>query len=837
MKIKLLILLLLPVGLLVNGQNEIYKDPSAKTEARVEDLLSRMTLDEKLEQLAGTGITGMDTKANERLGIPPFLMSDGPLGVRWEKSTAFPCGAAIAATWDTELVSRFADALATETQAHGRNYLLGPCVNIHRLPIGGRNFESYGEDPWLTSRLVVSYIKALQARHVIPSVKHYALNNQEWQRTEVNVVADERTMREIYLPSFEAAVKEANVWTVMSAYNKVNDWWCSENKHLLTDILKNEWGFKGLVVSDWVSTHSTVDAANNGLDLEMPIGDVFAVGKLKRAITEGKITEQTINEKVRRILRIKFEAGLFDSKNTPDPTKISDSNAIQLATELSEESTVLLKNQDKLLPLDIASYKKIAVIGPLADISNTGGGGSSLVIPTFNISPYQGIKKFVGNQAEVYFALGDKPPTATLEAIDPLFFHVGIGVEKGLKGEYYSNKNLEGNPILTRIDPNIDFNWEDNSPSPIMENDNFSVRWTGTLLAPLSRKYVFSTGSDDGVRFYINGKKVIDNWTDHGETVDTAIVAMEEGKSYDIKLEFYEKGGSAVCILGWDLPKDNSQENLVDEAVRIARKSDVAIVFVGSTEFVESEGFDRRGGMMLPGNQSELIQAVVAANPKTIVVLNTGTAITTSPWLDKTPALLENFFPGQEGGNAIANILFGKHNPSAKLPFSFIRDYSQTPAFKGYMDAGLQAPYSEGIFVGYRYLDKNNLEPTFPFGFGLSYTTFSYSDMNIVALENGNYKVSLKIKNTGKMKGSEVVQLYVSDKHSSIPRPEKELKGFAKVSLAPSEEKEVAFLLNHRSFAYYDVVGKSWKVEPGKFDLLAGSSSRDIRVTGSILIP
>ena len=351
-------------------QKPIYKDPKANIEDRVEDLLKQMTLDEKLEQIAGYGESGFDAKINERLGIPAFKMSDGPLGVRWGKSTSFPCGAAVAATWDTALVTRFALALAEETHAKGRNYLLGPCVNIHRFPAGGRNFESYGEDPFLTLRLAVNYVKALQSQQVIACIKHFALNNQEWRRTEINVTADERTMREIYLPSFEAAVKEGGVYSVMSAYNKVNGWWCSENKELLTDILKNDWGFKGVVVSDWGSTHSTEHAANNGLDIEMPDAYVFVMDSLRIAIKEGRISEETINDKVRRILRVKFMAGLFD-KPYSKPEELSGllhtKESVKLAREIAEESIILLKNEDNLLPLKLSGLKSIAVKGPNAN--------------------------------------------------------------------------------------------------------------------------------------------------------------------------------------------------------------------------------------------------------------------------------------------------------------------------------------------------------------------------------------------------------------------------------------------------------------------------------------
>ena len=818
------------------SQAQVYKDPAAGTEARIKDLLVKMTLDEKIDQLSGYGDIGFDTRENKRLGIPGFKMTDGPLGVRWGKATSFPCGVALAATWDTALIARLATALAEETHAKGRNYLLGPCVNIHRFPAGGRNFESYGEDPWLASRLAVNYIRTLQSHGVIASVKHFALNNQEWRRTEVNVAADERAMREIYLPAFEAAVKEAGVYTVMSAYNKVNGWWCSENKALLTDILKNEWGFKGLVVSDWVSTHSTVNAANNGLDLEMPSGDVFSKAKLKKAISEGKVSEATINDKITRILRVKFQAGLFDRQISPDTTVLTGEAHKNLAREIARESIVLLKNDRNLLPLDMDNLKKIAVIGPNAAVARVGGGGSSRVIPYYSISPLGAIEKMVGDVTRVYYAPGDELRSTPILPLGPEFLKPATFPGNGLTAEYFGNKKLEGKPVLTRIDSTVYFNWEDDPPAPGIGKDGYSVRWSGTVTPPETRSYTFYTASDDGVRLFIDGKKVIDNWSDHGTSVDSVKVDLAAGKAYPVTVEYYENGGNAVMMLGWDLPQDKRNNTMIADAVNAARSAEVAIVFAGTSDSYESEGFDRIGGLRLPGNQDELIRAVAEANPNTIVVLNTGTPVITEKWLAKVPVLLEAFFPGQEGGNAIADILFGHSSPSAKLPFSFISGYGQTPAYKGYMNASLEAPYGEGIFVGYRYLEKNNLVPTFPFGFGLSYTTFSYSDIRVLTGENNTFSVSVKVKNTGSVAGSEIVQLYVSEANSRVSRPAKELKGFVKITLEPGQEKQVTLPLNFRSFAWFDSAGRKWTADPGTYDILVGSSSADIRANTRVMV-
>ncbi len=807
----------------------VYLDRNASVEDRVEDLLGRMTLDEKIDQMVGDSTTGFDSKPNERLGIPLFKMSDGPLGVRWGNSTAFPSGVSLAATWDTTLIAKFGEALAKETLAKGRNLILGPCVNIHRLPIGGRNFESFGEDPWLTSRIAVNYIKAVQANGVLACIKHYALNNQEWRRTEVDVKVDERTMREIYLPSFEAAVKEAKVFTVMSAYNKVNGWWCSENDMLLKKILKDDWEFSGIVISDWVSTHNTANAANNGLDMEMPNAEIWTHEKLKAAIKAGEVSEETINEKVRRILRVKFEAGLFDQDlfdAAPDTSIFHSDQHKQLALEIALKSMVLLKNDKNILPLDINKVKKIAVIGPLAKNAPTGGGGSSHITPFYKVNPFDDIKSYIGNKAELLYAPGS---VITFTPVVPIpSKYLKNSGKQGLIAEFYNNKNLEGAIINTRHDSIIDFNFDDQPPIDKIGKDNYSIRWQGFITPPQTRKYTFYTSSDDGVRLFIDNKLLINNWSDHGTIVDSAVIELTAGKAYPVKLEFYENGGSEVIQLGWDYKETKKSDELLASAVKAAKEADVALLFVGTTDYLESEGLDRPGGLKLIAGQDQLIITVAAANPNTVVVMYSGTPVITDNWLNKVSAMVQAFFPGQEGGNAIAKLLFGESNFSGRLPFSYINSYEQTPAFKGYMDSSLIAPYNEGIFVGYRWLDKNNLIPAFPFGFGLSYTTFEYGNMNLSKTGDYSADFTVNVKNTGKIEGSEVVQVYMSPVNPKNERAVKELKGFAKVNLKPGEEKSVTLKFDKRSFSRWDSGRKEWVVDPGQYTLTAGKSAGEL---------
>lgn len=710
-----------------------YKNPSLPVEQRVQDLLDRMTLEEKVAMLSGAD--WMQTVPNERLGIPSIKMSDGPIGIRsWagpsavtnamvakEKvtTTAFPAGVAMAATWDIGLLRREGQAIGQEMKALGRGMILGPTVNINRTPLWGRNFEGYGEDPYLSSRLGVAYIKGVQGEGVIATVKHFAANNQEFERHRVNVVVDERAMHEIYFPAFKAAVEEAGVWSVMSAYNKVNGVYCAENPFLLKDTLQKQWGFKGFVVSDWGSTYSTAATVNASMDVEMPGGQVaedwlkkqdtqaagnggrwLAPEKIMADISSGKISKTTVDENVGRILRVIFVSGQFDHPFTATGN-IDTPEQRAVARKAATESIVLLKNSGDLLPLDAAKIHSIAVIGPNADVARTGGGGSSLVVPKYSVSPLKGIQDQAGQRIQVTYALG-----ASMEGEDP-----------------------------------------------------------------------------------------------HKDTAE-------------------------------------SREQLRAEAVKAAAKADAAIIVVGRYPKIESEDFDIKT-LDLPAGQDELIEAVAKANPHTIVVINAGGPVIMSKWLDHVPALVDMWYGGQEGGNAIADILFGNADPSGKLPVSFVKQWKDSPAYGHYPGKNLQVDYAEGIYVGYRYFDKQKIEPLFPFGYGLSYTKFDYSDLKVSPAATSSDKaveVSLQVRNSGSRPGAEVVELYVHDGHASVDRPVQELKGFNRVELAPGESKEVHFTLDRGAMSFYSNAKKDWMAEPGQFDVLVGSSSRDIRVKGSFAL-
>ena len=742
-------------------------------------------------------------------------MSDGPVGVRWEASNSYPSGISMAATWNPELINKVGSSIAQDLKAKGRNLILGPCVNILRVPHGGRNFESFGEDPYLTSRIAVDYIKGVQKENMAACVKHFACNNQEFQRDFVDVKVDERALNEIYLPAFKAAVQEAGVMSIMSAYNKVNGPYCSENDYLLNEKLKKEWGFQGLVMSDWGAVHSSIPTAQGGLDIEMPEGTWLNNKTLLEAVKSGEVKESVIDDKVRRILTVIYKLGLMDKQIEADSTLLLNKDKSQIAYQTALESMVLLKNENNILPLNTNKIKSVAVIGPNADVSRTGGGGSSFVKPVYTVSPLDGLKDKVGTDVKITFSKGVILPSDT-DPIKKEFF------QNGLKAEFFNNKELKGDPVLSRTDEMVNFWWEE-KPAEQVSEDSFSVRWTGSLKAPLTGEYTLDVSTDDGVRLFFENKLVVNDWSDHAVLTNSAKVQMESGKTYNIRMEFYENGGTAVASLGWRTPGIN----LLSEAVNAAKESDVAIIFAGTSREIESEGFDR-SKLELPEGQTELILEVAKVNKNTIVVLNNGGPVLVNKWISNVPAVMESWFYGQEGGNAIADVLLGNYNPSGKLPMSWPVKWEDCSAYGTYKQMDSTTYYSDGIYVGYRHFEKKKIKPQFPFGYGLSYTSFEYSNLKI---EKGNkVSVSFDLKNIGSLKGEEVAQLYVADMESSVDRPVKELKRFSKVFLNPGETKTVHLDLTKDDLSFFDVKTKSWIAEPGEFEVMIGSSSADIRL-------
>ncbi len=793
---------------------------------KVEDLLSKMTLEEKIEMLGGTGFA---TKPIERLGVPELKMTDGPIGVRWKKSTAFPSGIAMAASWDTTLIYEYGKFIGKETRGHGRDVILGPCVNIARLPMGGRNFESYGEDPYLDARLAVNYIKGVQSENVAATVKHFAVNNQEYERTTTNAIVDKRTLNEIYLPAFKAAVKEGNVLAVMSAYNKLNGLYCSENSDLLIKKLKDEWGFKGLVMSDWGAVHSAIPTFENGLDLEMPTGKYLNQKNLYELLKENKLSQNKLDDKIRRILTVMFKIGLFDENRNYDSTLVNNDKSKAFALKAAKAGIVLLKNDENILPIS-KSVKSIAVIGPNAAVARTGGGGSSKVLPYFSVSPLDGLKNELGQNINISYSPGIIMEE-DVKALEPEYFYRdSLLNEKGIKGEYFKNMDLKGTPAKTVTDSQINFIWNDKGPFADFPPDSFSVRWTTYLNSPKSGAYQLLVASDDGVRLYVNDKLVIDDWNNHAVVTNSYEINMIKNKPVKIVLEYYENAGGAAVKFGWTKPN----ENIIQDAVKVAKENDLAIVFVGTSYSIESEGFDRKN-LELPSGQENLINEIAKANKNVVVVLTTGSPVLVEGWKNNVKGIIESWFDGEEIGNAIAQVLTGKFNPSGKLPITFPKRWEDCSAFPYYMKKDNVTEYGDGIFVGYRHFDKNNIEPSYPFGYGLSYSTFAYSNMK-AEINGEKVKVSFDIKNTGNVSGAEIAQIYVHDVSSTAEKAVKELKGFSKVMLEPGETKNVIVILNKDAFMYYSSKNDKWKLEPGEFTIMVGSSSRDIKLSKNVNI-
>lgn len=817
-------------------------------EERIEALLQQMTLEEKVSMLAGANL--WYTVSIERLGIPAIKVTDGPNGARgespigWEDITSacFPVGIALAATWDTDLVGRVAQALGEETKSKSAHILLAPTVNIHRSPIGGRNFECYSEDPHLTSRMAVAYIKGLQSQNVGATVKHFICNDAEFERNSLSSEVGQRALREIYLPPFKAAVQEAGSWAVMSSYNRVNGEYASDSAYFLTDILKKEWGFDGIVMSDWGGTYSTVPAGNSGLDLEMPGPSNWRGEKLLQAIKAGEVSEDQVNDSVRRLLRTIIRSGMMDNPVNPPEQSINKPEHQVLAREAAADSIVLLKNTG-VLPLDGKKLKTLAIIGPNAKVARMMGGGSSQVAPHYAVTPFEGIVNKVGDSVKIEYEMGcsnDK----MFDTLKPESLIPARGESAhGLTAEFFDNLELAGTPAQTVTVRSTHQVWFASNP---IEAADFSARFTAAFTAPETGVYGFSLTYIGFARFYIDDQLVLDYWKP--QTPDTILFGpgskevmfekeMVAGQTYQIKMEYSQGDFKAMHYgmrIGCRLPSHNPS---IERAAELAAKADVALVFVGSNSDLETEGSDRPN-IELAGDQVALIEAVAAANKNTVVVLNTGSPYAMD-WLDKVAAVCEAWFGGQEVGNAIADVLFGDVNPSAKLTETFPKRLEDNPAFINFPGENGKVLYGEGIFVGYRYYEKKKIVPLFPFGYGLSYTTFEYNNLrlNTAELQPGDtLQVSVDVTNTGKRAGKEIVQLYVRDVVSSLVRPIKELKGFAKVALQPGETKTVTLTLDAEALAYYDDKPQQWVAEAGEFEVLIGSSSADIRATASFTL-
>jgi len=798
------------------------------TEAcRVEALLAKLSIEEKIDLLGG--VEGNSIRAVPSIGLPQLLMSDGPYGVGGAGlSTAYAGGMATAASWDPELARRFGVSVGRDARAQGVHFVLAPGVNLQRAPLNGRNFEYFGEDPYLATRLAVSYIEGVQSEGVVATVKHFTANNSELDRKTVSSDVDERTLREAYFPMFEAAVKEAQVGAVMSAYNRVNGTFAGENTELNLQILKQEWGFNGILMSDWGGIHDGIAAANAGLDLEMPEGAHLSREVLLSAIRARAVSPETIDDKVRRILRIAIRFGFIDHNQWRPDLPIYSQESKAVALDQARAGIVLLKNQDGILPLDPARINTVALIGPNAARPVTSGGGSAFVNSFLPKSFLIGISDFLGTKVNVLHTAG--LPSAVDVMRGTKF------APPGLTGEMFATPDFTGAPVATTHATYLDQFKSELWGSKAKQARG--IRWTGTFVAPKAGPYLLlvGAGSSDAYTLYIDGQSLIVQPHREGQAAAWRILDLKENQSISVRLDYVQDSQRFRCGLGL-VPMD---ELVTKEAKRIAALADVVVVCSGFDDTSESEGFDRTFG--LPWGQDRLIAEVAGINPRTVVTVTSGGSVGMLPWLGKVPGLLATWYPGQEGGTALAEILFGARSPEGRLPVTFERSWDQSPVRDHYqptIDAVtglLHVRYAEGLFFGYRYYTSAGKEPLFPFGFGLSYTAFEFTDLEIKVLgtlANGA-DVTFRVKNTGNRASAEVAQVYVSQMAPKLPRPVRELKNFAKVRLAPGESRAVTVHLDARAFSYWDVETHAWKMDPDRFVIQVGRSSVDLPLESTV---
>ena len=801
-------------------------------EARARELVGRMTLEEKIDYIGGYNTFFI--RSVPRLGIPEIRMADGPQGVRNDfsaqlvgrdkKSTLYPCGMAAAATWDRELVRKMGSGIGQDARARGVHILLGPGVNIYRSPLCGRNFEYFGEDPYLVSETTVSMVEGIQSQGVMACAKHFAANNQEWDRYNVSSDVDERTLHEIYLPSFEKAVSRAGIGALMCGYHLVNSVHSSEYGYLNVDVLRDRWGFKGILMSDWGGTYSTLGPVFNGLDIEMPGGGMMNRAKIVPLVENGVVDESLIDTKVQHILQSLLAFGFFDRPQKDE--RISERNPYSdsVALEVGRAGVVLLKN-DGLIPL---ARGKVVVCGPNANTIVTGG-GSGVVYPFESCSVAEGMRKMGRKYRSLYDTSGWKTDLSAFYADEAC-------TVPGARVEYFNSKDLSGGAVHTAVVMRIDAEYPA-SPVPGIVDDDYSDRYT-FYYKPAADSYLYlSAGGDDGYRLLIDGEPVIDDWENKAYRSKDIFRRFEAGRVYKFTYEHTDDYSVSRVMFRYS---DHMNDPAFNEALTGA---DAVIACVGFDAVTEHEGGDRT--FALPEGQEDLIDALLRRNPNVIVVLNAGGGVDMTPWLDRVPAVVMAWYPGQQGGQAVAEIITGKVSPGGRLPFTIEKRLEDNPAYGNYhtnVDMSMfntpykRVAYNEGIFVGYRGFERNGVEPLFPFGFGLSYTTFEYSGLEVGETADGGFVVSFDVTNTGKYDAAEVAQLYVSDVEASAPRPAKELKGYEKVFLKRGETRRVEIRLGEEAFRFYDFKQHRFVVEPGAFDIFVGASSRDIRLRTCITV-
>jgi len=855
---------------------------SASTPSTTRDEQAELWIDEKVAALTleekGALCAGADawtTVSVERLGIPALKVTDGPNGARgdgWSGATAacFPVGTALGATWNPELLEEVGTALAEEARSKGGQVLLAPTVNIHRSPLAGRNFECYSEDPLLTAHLAAAFVAGVQGAGVGTCIKHFVGNESEFERTTISSEIPERALREIYLLPFEHTVAVEEPWSLMGAYNLVAGEQACANHRLLHGILKGEWGYSGAVISDWGALHDTVQSANGGCDLEMPGPPRFFGAKLVDAVRAGHVPEVEVDDKVRRVLRMVWRAGLVSAPVSFEETSEDRAEHRALIRRAGAESMVLLKNdavegdEVPVLPLviDPGRGQTVALIGPNAERITVMGGGSSEVRAHRQVHPLGALTARLGTDAVVHAAGGHidrhvpKPRPTWFEPFEPMeaLDASGPASPRGLRITYVDTDDISTEPDA--IPEERVFGSRDVSgvawvwwlpPADAPKSRRWGVRWEGTFVPEVGGEWTFGLAATGQCRALLDGDVVCDNWTvttpgdvffGRGTSEVRSTVALVAGRRYAFRVEyqFPEEEERAAIRFGIAPPVIG---NPIADAAAVAAKADVAVVVVGTDGQWETEGSDRVA-MRLPNNQDDLIRAVVAANPRTVVVLNTGSPVE-MPWIDSVPAVLQAWFGGQEMGDALVDVLLGDADPGGRLPTTFPVRYHDNPTVHNYPGENGEVAYGENVFVGYRSYTTYGPSPLFPFGHGLSYATFELGEPEVLAAldDPSSLAVSLAIpvSNVGPRPGSTVVQLYVRPQQARLARPERELKAFGKVQLEPGADATVRLTLDHRSFAYFDPSVPGWVADAGRYELLVGTSATEIDHVMAVDLP
>ena len=823
-------------GQMLSEERDVPMRQEGDVEERVQQLLDAMTLEEKAGMLCGVDMWNLP--GVERLGVPGICVTDcghGVCGTGGDRNcaTCFPTAIGQAATWNTELMERMGAVLGREVRSTGHAMLLGPMVNIHRTPLNGRSFECYSEDPFLAGKMAAALIRGVQSQGVGACIKGLTANNQQADQKELNVIVSERALREIYLPNFRIPVAEARPWAVMTCYNGVNGHHSSDNHHLLSEIVKGEWGFDGFIVSDWRGTHCP-EVIEAGLDLEMPgPGKFMRREDVVEALDQDRLTEEKLDDRVRRLLRALVRARPVMEKVDDYVNELDAPPHRDIARELAEESVVLLKNEDDLLPLDAKRLETIAVVGPSAEQIRLGGRGSAAVSPSKAPGPLEALREACGRDVQVFYEegcgfLGDGV------VIYPQFLAPSDGdaEREGLRGEFFANDQLQGDPACTTLNPQIDFAWGWASPGHGVPRNGWSVRWEGRLKPPVSGRYrLGAIGHDGGVRLYVDGELLVDQWGSNDEklaevTGGHAELELTEEEDVSVRLEYRKIEGTAGLRLEWTVPGSGDS---IERAAAAAAEADRVIVCGGICSLHEGGTCDRED-LGLPGRQNELIEAVASANPDTTVVLFGGGPFEVESWIENAKAVLHAWYPGEQGGAALADILMGEVNPSGRLPDTFPKRLEDTPAYDNYPGDGEEVRYEEGIFVGYRHYDTHKVEPSFPFGYGLSYTQFRYDGLRLSSDRlSGDEMLTAQVdvENVGDRPGRTVVQLYVRDAESSVDRPIREMKGFAKVGLESGERRTVEFTIGRMDLSFFDPRLGAWHAESGEFAVQIGRHSRD----------